>query len=73
MKITFSTGRKARPGVAYMVTRGSYDDYTVICVCADPATARKRARDHNHDHRPAHEDDRARVEEVEFIAARKAT
>jgi hypothetical protein len=71
MKI-FSIGRKARPGIAYMVTSAIDDDYTVICVCADLAAAIKRARDHNRDNRVVRWDYRARVEEVAFIPPAKA-
>lgn len=73
MKIIFRSGRKARPGVAYMVTSGIYDDYAVICVCADLATARNRASGYNRHHKPVSEDYRARVEEVTFIPAATAT
>jgi hypothetical protein len=71
MKITFRIGRKAPLGVAYMVTHGIYDGYAVICVCADQADARKRARAYNRDNPGAWEDERARVEEVAYIPARQ--
>jgi len=61
--------KKATPAdVAYMVTRGAYDDYTVLCVCADQRTARQRVRKYNKDNPVSYELDRARVEEVEFIS-----
>ncbi len=58
----------ARTGdVAFMVTCGAYDDYTVLCVCADQRTARAQARRYNRKHPDAGEDARARVERVAFI------
>jgi hypothetical protein len=72
MNILRCFGPRAQPGVAYMVTHGIFDDYTVLCVCADQGTARKRARAYNRDHPAAWEDARARVEQIPFIPAANA-
>ena len=69
MKNIFRPGRTIRPSIAYMVTCGIFDDYTVICVCIDQGTARKRARVYNREHPAAWADARARVEEIDFIPA----
>jgi hypothetical protein len=68
MRITIQ-GRKPQPATAYLVTTGVYDDYTVLCGCADKATARDRARKYNHDNPTSDEDNRARVQDIDFYPA----
>lgn len=68
MRITIQ-GRKPKPGTAYLVVTGDCDNYYVVCVCADKATARRHARKYNRDNPTSYEDGRARVEDIDFYPA----
>lgn len=58
-----------QPTVAYMVTRGVYDDYIVCAVFTECRGAQEFADHYNLFELPASKDDQARVEEINLYGA----
>lgn len=56
----------------YMVTKGTYDGYQVIRVFEVKQVADEYTVKYNNDVIWMHEDDKARVEEIEFVPVRQA-